>query len=132
MSTWRHGGRYLGEVQRHSFGVAAGQDERRALALGRTDGAVDVRRRGALVLGCRRPCPALGPAPGDAVLLADPRLVLPPQLYGCATGERRPDRCPLGGDVFLNAGMASASWAWWRGRAVSLRYPMARNSRLSV
>ena len=23
MSTWRHGGRYLGEVQRHAFGVAA-------------------------------------------------------------------------------------------------------------
>ena len=111
MRARRDGGGDLGEVQRHPFGVAAGQNERRALALGRTDGAIDVRRGGALVLGRRRPCPALGPAAGDAVLLADPRLVLPPQRYGCAAGERRPDRCHLGGEVFLKAGMASASWA---------------------
>jgi hypothetical protein len=111
MGTRRYSSGYLGKVQRHSFGVAAGQDERRALALGRTDGAIDIRRRGSLVLGRLRPCPALGPAAGDAVLLADPRLVLPPQLYGCAAGERRPDRCHLGGEVFLKAGMASASCA---------------------
>ena len=50
MGAGRHGGGYLGKVERHPFGVAAGQDECRALALGRTDGAIDVRRRGALVL----------------------------------------------------------------------------------
>ena len=111
MGTGRHSGGYLREVQRHAFGVAAGQDERCALALSRTDGAIDICRCGALVLGRRRPCPALGPAAGDAVLLADPRFVLPPQLYGCPAGERRPDRCHLGGEVFLNVGMASASWA---------------------
>jgi hypothetical protein len=106
-----HGGGDLGEVQRHPFGVAARQHQRGALALGRTDRAVDIGRRGALILGRRGPRPAFRPAPGDAVLLADPRLVLPPQLYGCAARERRPDRCHLGGEVFLNAGIVSASCA---------------------
>ena len=123
---------YLGKVQRHAFGVAARQHQRCAFALSRTDGALDTGRRGTLVLGRRRPCPAPGPAAGDAILLADPGLVLPPQFYGRAARERRTDRCHLGGEVFFNAGMASASCAWWRGRADSLRYPMARSSWLSV
>ena len=109
MRTRRHGGGDLGDVQRHAFGVAAGQDKRCALALGWTDGTIDIRRGRALVLGRRWSCSPPRPAAGDAVLLVDPRLVLPPQLYGCAKGERRPDRCHLGGEVFLKAGMASAS-----------------------
>ena len=52
MSAMCYGGGYFGEVQRHAFGVAAGQDERCALALGRTDRAVDIGRRRALILGC--------------------------------------------------------------------------------
>jgi ABC-type tungstate transport system substrate-binding protein len=51
MGTGRDGGGYLGEVERHPFGIAAGQDERRPLALGWTDRAIDIGRRGALVLG---------------------------------------------------------------------------------
>ena len=51
MRTRRDGGGDLGEVQRHPFGVAAGQNERRALALGWTDGTIDIRRGRALVLG---------------------------------------------------------------------------------
>jgi hypothetical protein len=43
MGAGRHGGGYLSKVERHPFGVAAGQDECRALALGRTDGDIDVR-----------------------------------------------------------------------------------------
>jgi len=57
--------------------------------------------------------------------LADPRFVLSPQLYGRAPRavlrERRADCCHQGGEVFSKAGMASASRAWWRGRAVSVR-----------
>lgn len=60
---------YLGKVQRHAFGVAARQHQRCAFALSRTDGALDTGRRGTLVLGRRRPCPAPGPAAGDAILL---------------------------------------------------------------
>jgi hypothetical protein len=50
MGTGRHGGGYLGEVQRHALGISARQYERCALALGGADGAINVRRRGALVL----------------------------------------------------------------------------------
>ena len=51
MGAGRHGGGYFGEVQRHPFGVAAGQDERCTLALGRTDRTVEGHRCCALVLG---------------------------------------------------------------------------------
>ena len=47
----RDGGGDLGEVQRHPFGVAAGQNEHRALAFGGADGTIDIRRGRALVLG---------------------------------------------------------------------------------
>ena len=50
MSAGRHDGGYFGEMQRHPFGIAAGQDKRCALALGRTDGAVEGRRCCALFL----------------------------------------------------------------------------------
>jgi len=111
MSAWRYGGGDFLEVQRHALGIAAGQDQGGALALGRTDRAENVGGRGALILrgGWARPAPR--PAAGDAVLLADARLVLPPQLYGCAAWERCPDRRQRGGEVFLNAGMAAGSWA---------------------
>ena len=115
------GGRDLGEVERHPLGVAARQDERCALALSRTDGAVDVGGRGALVVRRRWSRSTSCPAARDAVLLADTCFVLPPQLYGRAARETCADRRQLGGEVFLKAGMALASWAWWRGRADSLR-----------
>ena len=93
MCSGRLRGGDLGEMERHALGVAAGQDEARRFAFGRTDGAVNVGGLGPLILWCRGACPAPGPTACDAVLLADPRLVLPPDLY-----------------VFLKAGMALASW----------------------
>ena len=46
---WRNFSGDLGKMQTHRFTVAAGQDERRALAFGRTDSAEDVGRGGALI-----------------------------------------------------------------------------------
>ena len=106
----RHRGGDLGEMERYALGVAAGQDEARRFAFVRADGAVNVGGLGPLILWCRGACPAPGPTACDAVLLADPCLVLPPNLYGRTARERRPDRCQLGGEVFLKAGIASASW----------------------
>ncbi len=106
----RHRGGDLGEMERHALGVAAGQDEARRFAFVWADGAVNVGGLGPLILWCKGACPAPGPTACDAVLLADPRLVLPPNLYGRTARERRPDRCQLGREVFLKAGMASASW----------------------
>src|SRR6266850_1211457 len=74
------------------------------------------------------PCPP----PGDLVLLANPSLVLEPDFYRLACRVTLGDLVEAGGEVFLNASRASASWAWCWGRADSLRKPRARNSRLSV
>jgi len=64
-----------------SIGVATGQDETRADASGRTDGAEDVGRAGALIPGRRGTGSAFRPTPRDFVLLADPGFVLEPNFY---------------------------------------------------
>ncbi len=42
------------QVEGHGLGVAPGQDQARALALLGADGAEDVGRAGALIMGCPR------------------------------------------------------------------------------
>lgn len=78
------GQRDLGQMQVHGGGVALGQDQGAADATRRTDGTEDIGRAGALVAGCRGARSPFRPPPRDLVLLADPGLVLPPELYGCA------------------------------------------------
>jgi hypothetical protein len=76
----------LGEMVVHRAGVGEGHDEARGDAALRADGAEDV---GPLVAGvARRPRPraALRPDPGQRALLADPRLVLEPDLERSAPG----------------------------------------------
>ena len=121
VSARRDGERYFGQMQRHGFGITEGQDQSGTLALFWADRAKDVGRFRPLILGCRWPCPASGPAPRDLVLLADTSFVLEPNLYGRALREGCSDFCQLGGKApFLKASIASSFWAWWRGRAVSL------------
>ncbi len=99
------------QVERHGLGVAARQHQARALAFLGADGAEEVGRAGALILWCAWPGAALGPPAGDLVLLPDARLVLEPELYVLALRLLGRDLRQLGGEVFLNAAMASASWA---------------------
>jgi len=99
-----------GQVQLHRRGGAAEQDQAGALSLLRADGAEDVGRAGALVVRRCGAGPASGPAPGDLVLLADPRLVLKPDLYRLARMARG-DLRHAGREVFLNAAAAAGSWA---------------------
>ncbi len=101
----------LRQMQGHGFGIAAGQDQARALAFPGADGAEDVGRAGALIVRCAWPGAALGPSSGDLVLLSDAGLVLEPDFYVLALGLSGGDLCQLGGEVFLKAAMASASWA---------------------
>ena len=54
-----------------------------------------------------RPGAASGPPAGDLVLLADTGLVLKPDLYVLALRLLGGDLRQLGGEVFLNAAMAS-------------------------
>ena len=115
------GGRDFPQMKGHGGGVAFGQDQGRSDAPGRADGAEDIGRAGALVAGCRGARSALRPAPRNLVLLADPGFVLEPDLYGCSWRKATPDFRHAGGEVFLNAAIASGSCAWWHGRAESLR-----------
>src|SRR3546814_7607763 len=66
-------------MQGHGFGIAEGQYQPRALAVFRADRAEDIGRFRPLILWRRWPRPTSGPAPGDLVLLADPRFVLEPR-----------------------------------------------------
>src|SRR5271163_4913067 len=68
-----------------------------------------IGRLGALIVsgwGTRAPA---GPAIGEFVLLADPHLVLEPDLYRCARRELGTDFRHAYSKVFLNAAMASGS-----------------------
>ena len=102
----------LGEMQVHCLGIASGQDQGRALAVFRADGAEDVGRSGALIARSAGPGAALGPTSRDLVLLADARLVLEPNLYGfdvdrlCARNFVQ-----ARGKVFLKSSIASSAWA---------------------
>lgn len=117
---WGDGLRDFGKVQVHRLGVAKGQNKPGACALARADRAEDIGRGGALVMrraGARTP---LCPTPRDLVLLANPSLVLEPDLYRGSARKTGPDLCQFGCKApFLNASSAAPSWAWWRGRADS-------------
>lgn len=99
------------EVPLHGRGVAARQHHGGADAARRADGTEDVGRLGALVVRRAGPCPATRPAPGDLVLLADPGLVLEPDLYGRAGWEVIADLRQRVREVFLNASIAGPFWA---------------------
>lgn len=103
--------RDLGQMLVHRAGVAVGQHEARALALLWTDRPEDVGPHRALVLGCRRPRAATGPAPGDLILLPYASFVGPPELDLCSLREFGLDGCQFGGKVFLKAATANSFWA---------------------
>ena len=112
----------LGQVQVHRLGIASGQDERCTFAKRGTDGSEDVGGSGALIGGRGRPRSTSGPATGDLVLLSDPGFVGEPDLYrGRLDTLVLRDLAQDGGETFLKCSIAPAAWAWWRGRAVSLR-----------
>jgi hypothetical protein len=97
-------------VHLHRLGVGIGQRKRRADAARWADGA---KERGVfipLVGWLTRPRSAPCPLPNLAVLLADARFVLEPNLDRLAfwyVGEMRVQR---GREVFLNAAMVSGFW----------------------
>jgi transposase len=76
-------------MQRHGGGIAAGQDQAGGGSPRRTDGAEDIGRSGALIVGSRWPRPAPCPPAGEFVLLADPGLVLKQIPIGLPAASRR-------------------------------------------
>ena len=110
------------EVQVHRLGIAGGQDQGRTLAVFRADGTEDVGRGRALIAGSTRASAAFGPPAGDLVLLANARFILEPNLY-CLDVDRlfARDFIQARWEAFLKSSITPSAWAWWRGRAESLR-----------
>jgi hypothetical protein len=109
-------------MQVHRLGVAGGQDQSDALALLGADSAEDVGRGGALIAGRAGAGTALRPAARDLVLLADARFVLEPNLYDFDVDRLfARNFVQASAEVFLKSSIAPSTWAWWRGRAESLR-----------
>ena len=108
MGTGRHVEGDLFEMHAHRLAVAAGHDDTGSLALGRTDRTKDPHRGSPLIARSRGTRAALGPAPGELGLLADPGFILPPQLYGRSFGEAFADLRQTGGEAFLKMAMSSS------------------------
>ena len=97
------------EVKLHGFGVAERENEGSAGSMFGTHRTEQVGRLGTLIMRCSGTRALPGPAVGELVLLADPHLVLEPDLYRCTRRELGADFRHAVGKVFLNASMASGS-----------------------
>jgi hypothetical protein len=101
----------LGQMQGHGFGVDIGQHQAGADASGGADGAEQIGPAIAAVAGRGWTAAALGPDAAQRALLADPGLVLPPELDRLASGGMGDRIGDQSGEVFLCAAWAAASWA---------------------
>jgi hypothetical protein len=108
VSARRHGFADLGAVEVDGGRVAGRRNERRPLALMRTDGAEDVSRAGALIVRRRGARSALCPPPGDRVLLTDPSFLLEPDLSPNARALLGRDLLQESGEVFSNVSASLA------------------------
>jgi hypothetical protein len=111
----------LREVQAHRLAKGR-QDQGRPLAILWADGAEDIGRCGTLISRGAGTAATLGPPTGDLVLLANTSLVCEPDFYLVAVDRLLARDCvQTRGEVFLKSSIAPSAWAWWRGRAESLR-----------
>lgn len=120
--------RDLVDVELHGLGVGEGQCQSRPDAARGADCAEEIGALVALVGGLDRPRAAPGPLPDEAVLLADARFVLEPDLDGLAAGYGPDMGLERAREVFLNAWMVSPSCLGWRGRALTCEKPISFNS----
>ena len=101
MGARRHFATDVGEVQRDRPGIKAGQDERGSSAAGRAYGAQNIGPTAPLIARRARSGPPLRPHSGQGALLADPGLVLKPDLDRLAARPLGQDLSYLVGEVFL-------------------------------
>jgi len=106
------------EVELHGMGVGFWHHDGRAGSPRRADGSEQIGVLIPLVGGLARPCAPSRPLPYKAVLLANPRFVLKPQLDTRLLREVGYVRFERAGEVFLYVRMTAASCAGWRGRAL--------------
>lgn len=101
--------RDLCQMQGHGGGVTARQHKTGRCAARWADRAKDIGRAGALIVGCAGSRSPPRPSARNLVFLADPSLVLEPDLYRFAGRFALGDRRQVGSEVFLNPAMASPS-----------------------
>ena len=111
MGPRRHLAADLGQMHAHRLTVAMGHDEPSAFPFSRTDGANDPGRCPTQIAGRYWSGSAFGPAPGEFGLLADPGLVLPPQLYRRTFGRGFADLRQTGGELFFKMAISARSCA---------------------
>jgi hypothetical protein len=131
----QHRVRAPGDVKRdlvdghlHRLGIGEGQRQRRAHASGRADRTEQIGAFVALIGGLAGPRAAPGPLPDDAVLLADARFILEPDLDRLAFGYACEMRRKRAREVFLKAAMVSPSCIGCLGRALMWEKPSCFSS----
>ena len=87
MTALRDGSADLIEMKLHGMGVGPRHHDGRADPSCRADGAEQIGALIALIGGLTRPCAFAGPEVDKAVLLSQPGLILPPNLYGFAASN---------------------------------------------
>ena len=97
----------LGEMQAHRLAVDLGQDQADAEIARRTDGAEEIGRCMALIARHGGAGPLAGPEIGQAALLADAGLILPPEFDRLAARMLRDCASDQIGEVFLCASCAA-------------------------
>ena len=97
------------KMKLHGFGVAERQNEGSTGSVFGADRTEQIGRLGALIMRGSGTLALPGPTIGKLVLLADPQVVLEPDLYRCARRELGADFRHAVGKVFLNASTASGS-----------------------
>ncbi len=106
------------EMHLHGAGVGLGQHESGTGAAPGADGAEQIGVLVALVGRQARARAGLGPKPGSAVLLAEPGLILEPQLDRPVPGQMAYVRGEGAGEVFLNPSSTAGSCLGCCGRAL--------------
>ena len=110
-------------MQLHHVGVRVGQGESRSDTASRTDRAEQISVVVSLVSRLCGPRSAPGPLADEAVLLADPGLVVEPYLDRRRLGQTVEMSLHARGK-FLNASMIRSSCAGWRGLALMWEKPI--------
>ena len=100
---------YFFEMQLHGLGVSLRQGKSRACAASRANGTKQIGVGIALICGLARSRSSPGPLSHDAVLLADTRLILEPDLNSRCNGNALQMGLQRVSEVFLKAAIVSAS-----------------------
>lgn len=106
MSAAFNRGADLAKMRLHGVSVTPRHDETSTFPFCRADGAKNVSPLCALIMRGAGTCSSPRPAAGNLVFLPNSGFILEPDFYLRGSSKPVPDRCQLGGEVFLKSSMA--------------------------